>query len=80
VHHLIDPATGEPADSGLLSVTVVEPDPAIAEVWSKVLFLGGRHQIAATADRLALAALWVPEDGAPRWSSRLDSSVIWRAA
>jgi thiamine biosynthesis lipoprotein len=80
VHHLIDPATGEPADSGLLSVTVVEPDPAIAEVWSKVLFLGGRQQIAATADRLALAALWVPEDGAPRWSSRLDSSVIWPAA
>ena len=80
VHHLIDPATGAPADSGLLSVTVVEPDPAIAEVWSKVLFLGGRQQIAATADRLALAALWVADDGAPRWSSRLDSSVIWRAA
>ena len=80
VHHLIDPATGEPAESGLLSVTVVAPDPAIAEVWSKVLFLGGREHIAATADGEELAAAWVAENGDLQTSSRLDPSVIWRAA
>ena len=80
VHHLIDPATGEPAESGLLSVTVVAPDPAIAEVWSKVLFVGGREQIAATAEDHALGALWVGTDGVLGTSSRLEPSVIWRAA
>jgi thiamine biosynthesis lipoprotein len=80
VHHLIDPATGEPAESGLLSVTVVAPDPAIAEVWSKVLFLGGREHIAATAARQELAAAWVADNGDLRTSAYLDPSVIWRAA
>ena len=42
VHHLIDPRTREPADTGLLAVTVALADPAWAEVWSKVLFVGGR--------------------------------------
>ena len=40
-HHLIDPRSGEPADTGLLSVTVAWPDPAWAEVWSKSLYLIG---------------------------------------
>jgi thiamine biosynthesis lipoprotein len=80
VHHLIDPATGEPAESGLLSVTVVAPDPAIAEVWSKVLFLGGREHIAAMAEGQELAAAWVADNGDLRTSSYLDPSVIWRAA
>ena len=41
VHHLLDPRTGEPAEAGLRAVTVVGPDPAWAEVWSKTLFIGG---------------------------------------
>ncbi|OGO56579.1 MAG: hypothetical protein A2Z32_00940, partial [Chloroflexi bacterium RBG_16_69_14] len=49
VHHLLDPRTGEPADGGLQSVTVAGPDPAWAEVWSKVLFVGGRGRIADEA-------------------------------
>ncbi len=56
------------------------PDPAIAEVWSKVLFLGGREHIAAAAEGEELAAAWVADNGDLRTSSRLDPSVIWRAA
>ena len=52
VHHLLDPRTGEPADGGLLAVTVAGPDPAWAEVWSKALFLGGREAIAREARAL----------------------------
>ncbi len=46
VHHLLDPRTGEPVESGLRAVTVSGPDPAWAEVWSKTLFVGGavRHR------------------------------------
>lgn len=40
-HHLIDPATGRPADPVWLSVTVMASDPAWAEVASKVGFLAG---------------------------------------
>ena len=63
VHHLIDPLTGEPADAGLLAVTVAFPDPAWAEVWSKALFVEGAGGIAALARRRGLAAWWVAEDG-----------------
>ena len=44
-HHLIDPATLAPATPVWASVTVLHPDPAWAEVHSKVGFLAG-HRIA----------------------------------
>jgi thiamine biosynthesis lipoprotein len=40
-HHLIDPATGRPALTDLLHVTVVAPTAVEAEVLAKVAFLGG---------------------------------------
>lgn len=63
VHHLIDPATGEPAGAGLLAVTVLWPDPAWAEVWSKTLFLAGKDGIAVEARRRGLAAWWSDSSG-----------------
>lgn len=41
LHHLIDPATGRPADTDLLRVTAVGSDAVDAEVLAKTLFLGG---------------------------------------
>jgi thiamine biosynthesis lipoprotein len=49
-HHLIDPATLEPAATNLLAVTVAHPDPAWAEVLSKVGILADdriRQELAA---------------------------------
>jgi len=40
-HHLIDPATGRPAVTDLLHVTVVAPTAVEAEVLAKIAFLGG---------------------------------------
>ena len=40
-HHILDPATGAPAQSGLLSVTTVAADPALADAWSTALFVLG---------------------------------------
>jgi thiamine biosynthesis lipoprotein len=80
VHHIIDPRTGEPAQSGLQSVTVVHDDPMWAEVWSKVLFLTGRRDIRAAADTHELAALWVTDDGKVATSRRLRDRLLWQVS
>jgi thiamine biosynthesis lipoprotein len=80
VHHLLDPRTGEPADTGLLSVTVAGPDPAWAEVWSKVLFIGGRASIAAEARARGLAAWWVADDGSLEMTADARRRTAWVAA
>ncbi len=77
VHHLIDPRTGEPAESGLAAVTVAGPDPAWAEVWSKVLFVGGRPTIAAEARARGLAAWWVTDDGALEMTPAARAMTTW---
>ena len=78
VHHLIDPRTGAPGGTGLAAVTVVDQDPALAEVWSKSLFLAGADGIEALADHRGLAALWVTEEGSLGLSAAMHPFVIWR--
>lgn len=80
VHHLIDPFTGLPDGVGLVAVTVVDADPAKAEVWSKVLFLTGRAGIAATAALLRVPTIWVDSDGEIGVSHELGCRLIWRAS
>jgi len=78
VHHLIDPTSGLPGGHGLASVTVVAPDPATAEVWSKTLFLAGRGGIEAETTRRSLAACWTTLDGTTDMSLAMRRRVLWR--
>lgn len=78
VHHLIDPRSGRPGGEGLAAVTVVGPDAAWAEVWSKSLFLSGADGIRELAAREQLAALWVNEDGSLGTTPELDLHLAWR--
>jgi thiamine biosynthesis lipoprotein len=58
-HHLIDPATGRPAASDLLRVSVVADTAVGAEVLAKWLFLAGER--AALAENVP--AVLVTVDG-----------------
>lgn len=40
-HHIIDPRRGTPADTDLLSVTVIHPDAVLAEAFAKAVLLQG---------------------------------------
>jgi thiamine biosynthesis lipoprotein len=78
-HHLVDPATGEPADGGLVAVTVAAADPAWAEVWSKSLFIVGRARIADAARSRGLAAWWIDVDGRVEMTPAARIRTIWVA-
>ena len=78
-HHLLDPRSGEPAGGGLAAVTVAAPDPAWAEVWSKVLFIGGRRAIANEARSRGLAAWWVADDGSFEMTPAARAMTAWVA-
>ncbi|MEZ0448852.1 FAD:protein FMN transferase [Cellulomonas sp. ICMP 17802] len=78
VHHLVDPRSGGPGGAGLAAVTVVGPDPAWAEVWTKALFLTGADRIGAEAEDHRLAASWVTTEGRVGTSRAMDPLVVWR--
>ena len=78
-HHLIDPRTGQPGGEGLLAVTVAAADPAWAEVWTKMLFLGGPDRIGDEARSRGLAAWWVEADGTLQMTPAARQRTIWTA-
>jgi len=49
-HHLIDPRTGESAKTNWLSVTIITPDILTAEVYAKVLLIGGDYAVSNLLD------------------------------
>ncbi|MGA9762113.1 MAG: FAD:protein FMN transferase, partial [Gaiellaceae bacterium] len=61
-HHLIDPATGRPAETDLVRVTVVAPSAVEADVLAKTLFLSGEEEAAAAG----VPALLICADGRKR--------------
>ena len=64
LHHLIDPATGEPARGGPLAVTVAAPQAHRAEAFATLLALGDlRAAEAVVAAHADIAAVVVPDAG-----------------
>ncbi len=77
-HHIINPRTGEPADTDVLSATIVAPTTQQAEVAAKAaLILGSRAGLELIQARENLAGLLVLEDGTIVRSSAIEK-FIWR--
>lgn len=76
-HHIIDPRTGEPADTDVFSATAIAPTSAEAEVAAKVAFiLGSRAGIEWIEARPHLAAFLILESGEHVSSTRFKN-YIW---
>jgi thiamine biosynthesis lipoprotein len=58
-HHLIDPATGRPADTGLAAVVVADRSAARAEVLAKAAFVAGPDAGALLLDRFGAQGWFV---------------------
>jgi thiamine biosynthesis lipoprotein len=72
-HHIIDPATGQPAETDLLTVTVVAPDVMQAEAAAKAAFiLGSRAGLEWIEARPQFAALFMLDDGQVSYSERME--------
>jgi thiamine biosynthesis lipoprotein len=78
VHHLVDPKTWLPADTGLRAVTVAHEDPAWAEVWSKALFVGGARTIGPEARKRGMAVWWVEKDSSLHLTPAAARVTIWQ--
>jgi thiamine biosynthesis lipoprotein len=75
-HHLLDPRTGEPAVSGLWSVTAVAGRCARAEVAAKVAFVLGEEAGARWISEQRLAGVLVRADGHSRAAGAWPASIL----
>ncbi len=62
-HHLLDPATGYPAESGLVSVTVVSDGGALSDALSTACFVLGAEKSLPVLAAFDAQAVFVTEDG-----------------
>lgn len=87
-HHILDPATGCPADSGLTSVTIVSADGTLADALSTSLFIMGRERAldywqdhSDEFDTILMeedGTLYVTEGIAEQFTSEAEVNVIKR--
>lgn len=75
-HHILDPATGAPARSGLCSVTIVCDSGLLADALSTACFVLGPEQGLALAQSCGAEALLVEEDGTVHMTEGMEEIYI----
>jgi thiamine biosynthesis lipoprotein len=77
-HHLIDPRTGLPAQTDVLSATVIAPNTFEAEIAAKVIAISGSQQgLAWLEEQPDYAAIIVREDGQAVYSAQMNQ-YLWQ--
>lgn len=61
-HHILDPRTGYPADSGLISVTIMDPDSTLCDALSTACFVLGLEDGMALAEKYGVMAIFIDQD------------------
>ena len=76
-HHLIDPRTGLPAQTDVLSVTVIASTTVEAEIAAKIIAISGSEQgLAWLEEQPDYAAVIVREDGRAVYSAQMNR-YLW---
>ena len=79
-HHILDPETGSPARSGLVSVTVLAKDGVEADALATAFFVMGAEKTKAwLAEHPDVSAVLISEDGAVLYSASLQDVFIPQA-
>lgn len=68
-HHILDPATGCPADSGVASVTILSKDGFLSDALSTACFILGPEEGIRLAESYGAEALFVRKDGSLEMSA-----------
>jgi thiamine biosynthesis lipoprotein len=72
-HHIIDPFTNQPAETDLLTVTVIAPNVMQAEAATKAAFiLGSRAGLEWIEARAEFAALLILDNGELLYSQKME--------
>ena len=72
-HHIIDPLTGQPAETDLLTVTVIAPDVLQAEAAAKAAFILGSHAgLEWIESHPELAGLLILDNGEVIYSQKME--------
>lgn len=61
--HILDARSGRPVEHNTVAVTVLHPDPAVADAWSTALLCMGSEEGSKVANENGIAALYVDQEG-----------------
>lgn len=75
-HHILDPKTGMPAESELVSVTAVTDSGALSDALSTVFFLVGKERSLVLAAQYGAQAVFVYADGMVVATDGLNGRII----
>lgn len=79
-HHLIDPRTGEPAETPWLSVTVFAPQAVLAETFAKAILIAGPDHVQPLLDNTPNISYIAVDANGQIWNPHIVKEKIYEYA